>query len=109
MGRFSGFIMAHRKSNLERNNWAIGLLNLRPQDHVLELGFGPGVAIEKMSQIVTSGVVYGIDHSLTMFTMATKRNEKRITAGRVKLFHASVSALPSIPFPVEKVLDINSF
>jgi len=41
-GNIAGFIMGHRPSNLERNAWAISLLNLQPSHRVLEIGFGPG-------------------------------------------------------------------
>jgi hypothetical protein len=62
-GNITGFIMAHRPSNLERNEWAISLLNLQPSDRVLEIGFGPGVTIQKMSEIAIYGVIWGIDYS----------------------------------------------
>jgi cyclopropane fatty-acyl-phospholipid synthase-like methyltransferase len=62
-GNIAGLIMAHWPSNLERNEWAISLLNLQPADRVLEIGFGPGVTIQKMSEIVSHGVIWGIDHS----------------------------------------------
>ncbi len=108
-GNIAGFIMAHRPSNLERNEWAISLLNLQPSDRVLEIGFGPGVAIEKMSEIVTDGVIWGIDHSEVMFRQASKRNQHAIAAGRVRLALTSVSQLPSFDGPFDKILDVNGF
>jgi trans-aconitate methyltransferase len=109
LGSLAGFIVAHRKSNIERTGWAIEALRLKADDHVLEIGFGPGVAIEKMSAIVTRGVIHGIDHSSTMLAQATKRNRNAVAAGRVTLCLASVSQLPSFENPIDKVLDINSF
>ena len=38
-------------------------LDLQPTDHVLELGCGLGRAVAKVAQIVTEGVVTGVDHS----------------------------------------------
>ena len=108
-GHIADFIMAHRPSNLERNAWAISLLNLHPSDRVLEIGFGPGVAIQKMSEIVTDGVIWGIDHSEVMVSQATKRNQRAISAGRVRLLLASVSQLPSFDSPLDKILDVNSY
>ena len=49
LGQVAGFIMAKRPSNIERNQWTLDLLDLRPDDRVLEIGFGPGIAIEKES------------------------------------------------------------
>jgi cyclopropane fatty-acyl-phospholipid synthase-like methyltransferase len=108
-GDIVGFIMAHRPSNLERNEWAISLLNLQPSDRVLEIGFGPGVTIQKMSEIVIHGVIWGIDHSDVMFRQASKRNQRAISAGRVRLVLTSVSQLPSFDGPFDKILDVNGF
>lgn len=108
-GNITGFIMAHRPSNLERNEWAISLLNLQPSDRILEIGFGPGVAIKKMSEIVTDGLIWGIDHSDVMFRQAWNRNRRAISAGRVRLSLTSVSQLPSFDGPFDKILDVNGF
>ena len=108
-GNVAGFIMAHRSSNLERNEWAVSLLNLQPSDRVLEIGFGPGVTIQKMSEIVIHGVIWGIDHSEVMLRQASKRNERTIAAGRVRLVLTSVSKLPSFDDPFDKILAVNNF
>jgi trans-aconitate methyltransferase len=108
-GSIAGFIMAHRPSNLERNEWAISLLNLKPSDRVLEIGFGPGVTIQKMSEILTHGVIWGIDHSEAMFRQASKRNQRAISVGRVRLALTSVSQLPAFDGPFDKILDVNGF
>jgi len=108
-GSITGFIMAHRPSNLERNEWAISLLNLQPSDRILEIGFGPGVSIQKMSEIVTDGLIWGIDHSEVMFRQASNRNQRAISAGRVRLALTSVSQLPSFDGPFDKILDVNGF
>ena len=108
-GNLVGFIMAYRSSNLERNEWAISLLNLQPSDRIMEIGFGPGVTIQKMSEIVTDGVIWGIDHSEVMFRQASKRNQRVISAGRVRLVLTSVSQLPSFDDPFDKILAVNNF
>ncbi len=109
LGNFAGFIMAIRPSNLERCSWAISLLNLQSTDKVLETGFGPGIAIQKMSEIVKEGMIYGIDHSDIMLKQASKRNKEAISSERVKLFLNSVSKVPFFEEPLDKILDINSF
>ena len=57
-----------------KNRWTIELLDLKEDEHVLEIGFGPGVAIQMASQRVPRGVVVGIDHSEVMLRQAMKRN-----------------------------------
>ena len=44
-----------------KNEWTISLLNIQRSDNVLEIGFGPGIAIELVSNIVQDGHVVGID------------------------------------------------
>jgi hypothetical protein len=44
-GRAVGLLMAHRPSNRRRNARAVSLLDVRPEDRVLEIGLGPGVGV----------------------------------------------------------------
>ena len=104
-----GYIMSHRTSNLERIAWAVSLLNVQPTDCVLEIGYGPGVAINMLGKLATEGFVYGVDRSQLMFDQASRRNRDLIKAGRVELMVASASRLPTLGRAVDKVLDINSF
>ncbi len=108
-GKVAGWIMAHRPSNRERNAWAVSLLEFQPTDHVLEIGFGPGVAIKLMSQLVTGGHVVGIDHSEVMLQQARKRNASVIEQGRVQLLLASMSELPAVQDRFDKCLMVNVF
>jgi hypothetical protein len=49
-GRVAGWQMAHRPSNRRRNRWVVRLLDVQPTDRVLEIGFGPGLAIAERLQ-----------------------------------------------------------
>ena len=108
-GNLAGLIMAYRPSNRQRNDWTIVLLDIQPQDRVLEIGFGPGVAIEKVSKITVDGFVAGIDHSETMVQQAQKRNAVAIQQGRVDLQLASISNPPGFDPPFDKIFAANSF
>lgn len=107
LGHLAGWIMATRPSNVERNEWTLRLLDLAPDDRVLEIGFGPGVAIERASHIVRAGEIVGIDHSATMVRQATRRNAAAIRAGRVRLIHGDLNdcALPENGF--DKIFSAN--
>ena len=109
LGIVAGYIMSNRSSNIERSLWGISLLNLQSTDHVLETGFGPGIGIQKMSEIVNEGYIWGIDHSQVMFRQASRRNQKTILAGRVKLLVKSVSQLPEFNRLLDKIIDVNGF
>jgi ubiquinone/menaquinone biosynthesis C-methylase UbiE len=102
--------MAHRRSNRQRNRWVVSLLDVQPTDRVLEIGFGPGIAIAELSRRVgDSGGVYGIDHSDVMLRQAARRNGAAIAAGRVTLTRASADQLPpTLGGPFDAILTVNS-
>lgn len=107
-GRAAGWVMAKRGSNRERNIWAVGLLDVQTQDRVLEIGFGPGIAIQEFARRATSGLVVGVDHSEVMVRQARKRNAAAVSAGRVDLRLGSADALPAFDAPFDKILAVNS-
>ncbi len=92
----------------ELTQWATGLLELRPDDQVLEVGFGPGTAILRMSQVVTQGLVAGVDLSQVMVEQARGRNAAAIQGGRVELRQGSAMALSYEAESFDKALVINS-
>ncbi len=107
-GHAVGWLMAHRGSNRERSRWAVSLLAVQPEDRVLEIGFGPGVAIQELARRATRGRVYGIDHSDVMVRQATRRNAAAVREGRVELRRASFEDLPDFDGPLDKILAVNS-
>src|SRR5215207_3418450 len=108
LGGAAGLLMAHRSSNRKRNEWAVSLLQVRPDDRVLEIGFGPGLAIRELSRIAHDGYVCGIDHSELMVRQASRRNADGIGRGAVDLRLGSVDALPAFDAPFDKILAVNA-
>src|SRR3954447_4153909 len=82
-GHVTGWIMGHRSSNVERSRWVVGLLDIEPDARVLEVGCGPGVAVEAAAACATDGYVCGVDMSPVMVKQATRRNAQAVAAGRV--------------------------
>lgn len=107
-GRIAGAIMAHRSSNRRRNAWAAELLDVQRDDRVLEVGFGPGVAIEELSARAPDGRVCGLDHSAVMVRQAARRNADAVRRGQVELRLGSVDQLPEFDAPFDKVLAVNA-
>jgi len=122
-GHVAGWIMGHRRSNVARNRWAVGLLDVEPDARVLELGCGPGVALAALAERAVEGLVVGVDHSPVMIRHAQRRNAATVAAGRVRLVRASVEDLlqvalnergptqvPTAPFdlPFDAVLAVNN-
>ena len=106
LGRLGGFIMA--RTNVDAGEWACDLLEVRPTDSVLEVGFGPGVIIQHLSNLATAGHVTGVDPSLEMVEQARARNASAVETGRVDLRHGSVESLPFDDDSFDKALAINS-
>ncbi len=109
-GRVAGWVMAHRSSNRRRNSWVADLLDVRPDEKVLEIGFGPGLAVAELSRRVgPSGHVYGVDHSEVMVRQAARRNAAAIRAGRVTLIQGTVERLPpALDGPFDAVFAVNA-
>jgi SAM-dependent methyltransferase len=107
-GTVNGWVFAHRPSNRQRNRWVISLLGVQPADQVLEIGFGPGLAVAALAR-AGAGHVYGVDHSAVMLRQASRRNAAAIRAGRVTLVNASVDQIPpALNGPFDVILAVNS-
>lgn len=109
LGFLAGIIMAYRGSNRQRTEWAISLLDVSPEENVLEIGFGPGIGIQKLCRIILKGTVTGIDRSHLMVMTATRRNRKAVASGRARLIEANVERLPPLGKHFDKILDVNTF
>jgi SAM-dependent methyltransferase len=107
-GRVVGGVMATRSSNVRRNRWAVDQLAVRPTDRVLEIGFGPGIAIEALVARVRDGAVDGIDHSQVMVRMAARRNARALAEGRLRLTQASVADVDETLAPLDLILAVNN-
>ena len=106
-GWLVGRLMAVK--NAAMNRLAVELLDVQPDDAVLEIGFGPGQALELIAERLTSGYVAGVDHSPVMLRQAARRNRRMIARARVELRQASVAALPYETGCYTKVFEVNTF
>jgi ubiquinone/menaquinone biosynthesis C-methylase UbiE len=100
--------MAHGRMSVKLNTWAVYKLDVEPDDYVLEIGFGPGVAVQKIAKQASQGLVAGIDPSDVMVRQASKRNATAVKAGRVELSEGSVDSLPYRDSSFDKVLSVNN-
>jgi ubiquinone/menaquinone biosynthesis C-methylase UbiE len=105
-GHLVGMILAWK--NRQRNAWTISMLDIQPDDQVLEIGFGPGQAIQEAAKLTPNGFVAGIDLSEVMVEQASKRNAAAIRSGRVLLQQGSEAPLPFENGKFDKVFAVNS-
>ncbi len=92
LGRVLASIMASETAAV--NEKALELLQIEPNDHVLEIGFGHGRTVARAAALAWAGVVSGIDVSHEMVKMAIRRNRRLIKEGRVELQQGDSIRLP---------------
>jgi cyclopropane fatty-acyl-phospholipid synthase-like methyltransferase len=107
LGRLAGKIMffENRKINL----WTIDRLTIKPGDYILEVGFGPGYAIEEMLQKQGNLKIDGIDVSETMVRTAQARNEKAVHKGKLKLYQKAIEDYNQKQYRYDKVISVNNY
>jgi SAM-dependent methyltransferase len=94
LGRIAGHIMATRGTNVERNTWVARLIDPAPDDDILEIGHGPGLAIEAIWPQLTTGHIYGLELSDLMSETARDRNTRGVDAGKVTFRVGDAQHLP---------------
>lgn len=92
VGRLTARLM--RRGNAALNLWLLGLLDVQPEDRVLEVGFGPGVALDALLAGAADGFVAGVDASALMVQQARTRHATAIATGRLAVRQGDAAALP---------------
>ena len=90
MGRFAGTAMAVTNTPLVRA--VIAEVAAVDGEHILDIGFGPGVSLVLLARGAPGAVVAGIDPSPVMLGMARRRTER--LAAKPDLRQGTASALP---------------
>jgi arsenite methyltransferase len=109
-GLFGKFFMGDflNKGNEKINHLTVELLDIKPTDRVLDIGFGGGVTIEEMVKIIDTGKIHGVDFSQAMVDKAKWRFKKSIQAGKVSIEFGDVSQLPFDAKIFDKVCTVNT-
>jgi ubiquinone/menaquinone biosynthesis C-methylase UbiE len=90
--RLGGLILARGTRKFAEE--MVAFLEVQPAEQVLEIGFGPGVAIELLTRASPGVTVVGIDGSKEMVEQASARSAAAIRAGAVDLRHGAVERMP---------------
>ena len=104
-GWVAGLAMAYK--NQARSRWAVSLLNVQPDDHILEIGFGPGRTMQEIAARLKTGRICGIDRSDMMVQQASKRNAEAMKTGKVEISSGKVEDLAYPEHSFDKVVAIN--
>jgi SAM-dependent methyltransferase len=90
------------------NRVTLELAKIRPTHRVLELGCGPGWALQQASERAISGHVLGLDVSETVLLTARRANRRAIAAGRVSLRRIDGVQLGLEPRSFDRILSVHS-
>lgn len=71
-----------------RLSWVVETLDVQPDDDVLEIGGGHGVAATLVCERLTTGHYVGVDRSAKMIDAAVRRNRPHVEAGTAEFICA---------------------
>ena len=91
----------------ERIAWAIGHLDIRPSDRLLEIGCGRGVAMAEITPLLIDGHITGLDRSDSAVSSAKDKNRAAITSGKAAVVQSALADWSNPDRPFDKVFAIN--
>ena len=109
-GFFGRFVMGRLLNavNADHNRLVLKQLTLSAADRVLEVGFGGGALLEKISQQPPEGFVAGVELSEEMVSRARLRFRAQLATGRVDVRHGNVQSLPYPDASFDKACSVNT-
>jgi SAM-dependent methyltransferase len=91
----------------ERIVWAVALLAVAPDDQILEIGCGPGVAMALVCERLEGGRITGIDRSPTAIERTRARNAQHLAAGRAVVQRVNLAEFRGEPDQFDKAFGVN--
>jgi ubiquinone/menaquinone biosynthesis C-methylase UbiE len=94
--------------NTMLNDMVKEILSVRPNDYILEIGFGTGKLMSELAPALNQGQFHGVDTSDAMVSMARKTNKKALARGRVKIWHGSFEQMECSHNTYDTVISVNT-
>ncbi|MBS1596746.1 MAG: methyltransferase domain-containing protein [Bacteroidetes bacterium] len=92
MNRLSNCLRIAKNKTI--TEWTIDQLDIRPYQHILEIGYASGYTLQEVARKLKIGFLAGIDSSITMYRQSYKRNKKLIQDQLLQLHIGSAHELP---------------
>ena len=89
-----------------RIRWAVDFMEVQPNDHVLEIGCGPGAGAELICSRLVGGKLFAIDRSESGVDRTRRRCAKFIEAGRLTVRQIDLATLR---VPVKRLTKVFAF
>jgi SAM-dependent methyltransferase len=90
-----------------RLQWAVQMLDVFPEDEILEIGCGPGVAVSLICERLAGGSITALDRSAIAIERAAKRNANHIASGRAVLQQVDLAGLRLPGRRFDKIFAVN--
>jgi SAM-dependent methyltransferase len=91
----------------ERITWAVSVVDPAPDERLVELGCGPGVAAGLVCDRLTTGHLVAVDRSATAVERTAARNAEHVEQGRLSVVQSTVDELSLPAASVAKVFSVN--
>ena len=89
-----------------RIRWAVDVMDVQPNDHVLEIGCGPGAAAELICEQLETGKLFAIDRSESGVDRTKRRCARFVEAGRLTVRQIDLATLR---VPVKRLTKVFAF
>ena len=89
-----------------RIRWAVDVLDVQPNDSVLEIGCGPGAGAELICQKLSTGKLFAIDRSESGVDRTKRRCKEYVDAGRLTVRQIDLATLR---VPVKRLNKVFAF
>lgn len=103
---FVGWLLGNimRAETATANDLAVQLADIPPDAEVLDVGCGPGYAVQRVGERLVTGRVVGLDTSHAMVRLAARRNRRLIARGRAGIVEGSATRIPYPPAHFDRIL-----
>lgn len=91
----------------DRLLWAVEVLDIEPDDVLLEIGCGAGIAVQMICERLTTGKIIAVDQSQAMIAAARKRNSAGLAAGKADFQCVSLSQVAVEDLRFDKIFAVN--
>jgi arsenite methyltransferase len=96
------------KANVGMNSLTLDALALGPADRLLDVGFGSGYLLEQVLAKRLCDTVAGLDVSRSMVDHASRRLRSYIKAGRARISHGDIDAIPFADGEFTRLCSVNT-
>ena len=89
-----------------RIRWAVDLMDVQPDDNILEIGCGPGAGAELICQRLETGKLFAIDRSESGVDRTKRRCAQHVESGRLTVRQIDLATLR---VPVKRLTKVFAF